>query len=508
MCVSCYDNWAAEGIDYRSQQVQTTVVWEGSSLCAKHYNLARWGNDRGRPLLEPAMFEGKEPTKGAIEASTPEGVVAEIKDNLATITNAHLLKPGDIVKFVWPGPLDSPAFTPVEGMKVVLDTKGPAVSFALPDGSHIAHDPDPNGGALTRENTWRVVRDLNGSCWTFLLPTEGDAYRRLMHDFGLKGHTVTTHDFGTHALALAFCTGEVQVVTSDSPPAEQDKIADLLGYPPEGSPQQRLIADFHERTQRCLGQPHLDCAMVEQRHREGNHGMCLPVEDGESEPVGHTCRFCGVGQVTDLRRRCDQCDPRAEPTLCNAPATFGPDGANVTQAAKDAMAVAFSCDRDQGHAGDHQAHDADGHLLCWWEQKPTCQCRDSNNEGPINPPGKDEHDPTGLHYSYCPLYDAPVETLADTVSPRDRDQIGGAASLASSFPTSDERHESNPDVCEADTAIDGKHDWQPLHKGRVFTNLSDGSDTVSYEGCTACSTERSVPMVQSKAYDALKGIQS
>lgn len=35
----------------------------------------------------------------------------------------------------------------------------------------------------------------------------------------------------------------------------------------------------------------------------------------------------------------------------------------------------------------------------------TCQCRDSNNEGPIKPPGKDEHDPSGLHYTYCPLYE-------------------------------------------------------------------------------------------------------
>lgn len=35
---------------------------------------------------------------------------------------------------------------------------------------------------------------------------------------------------------------------------------------------------------------------------------------------------------------------------------------------------------------------------------PRCQCRDSNNEGPIKPPGKDALDPSGLHYAYCPLY--------------------------------------------------------------------------------------------------------
>jgi hypothetical protein len=37
-----------------------------------------------------------------------------------------------------------------------------------------------------------------------------------------------------------------------------------------------------------------------------------------------------------------------------------------------------------------------------------------------------------------------------------------------------------------------KHDWQPLHEGRAFVNIKDGSDTVVYEKCSVCKEERSV----------------
>lgn len=54
---------------------------------------------------------------------------------------------------------------------------------------------------------WRVIRDLSGSTWTFLLPEEVEAYQSLMHSFGLKGHTVTTQDFDNPEAAWRFSLG-------------------------------------------------------------------------------------------------------------------------------------------------------------------------------------------------------------------------------------------------------------------------------------------------------------
>lgn len=50
----------------------------------------------------------------------------------------------------------------------------------------------------------------------------------------------------------------------------------LSACEPERNPQTRLIDAFHKRTGRCLGHRHLECAQIEQRHREGNHSECLP----------------------------------------------------------------------------------------------------------------------------------------------------------------------------------------------------------------------------------------
>jgi hypothetical protein len=59
----------------------------------------------------------------------------------------------------------------------------------------------------------------------------------------------------------------------------------VIYKPTEDNPQARLVNAFHDRTQRCVGVSghHLACAEIEQRHREGNHNLCLPVEDGASD---------------------------------------------------------------------------------------------------------------------------------------------------------------------------------------------------------------------------------
>lgn len=44
-----------------------------------------------------------------------------------------------------------------------------------------------------------------------------------------------------------------------------------------------------------------------------------------------------------------------------------PGGGHLSDAAREAMRQAFSCDLPAGHGDDHQAHDADGNLLAWWE---------------------------------------------------------------------------------------------------------------------------------------------
>ncbi|HEV7195429.1 MAG TPA: hypothetical protein VGN19_05780 [Pedococcus sp.] len=141
---------------------------------------------------------------------------------------------------------------------------------------------------------------------------------------------------------------------------------------PEDNPQVRLIQSFHERTQRCLGrgeqgEAHMDCAMVEQRHREGNHDDCLPVEDEEN----------------------------GEPA--------------------------------------------------------------------------------------CAEF---VEMLSETI------KVGDTVM----FNWEDKRIVPDPDPNGGSLTVEHVHDWQPMHDGRTFVNLSDGSDAVSYEQCTACLIERSMPM--------------
>jgi hypothetical protein len=48
-----------------------------------------------------------------------------------------------------------------------------------------------------------------------------------------------------------------------------------------------------------------------------------------------------------------------------------------------------------------------------------CECRDSNREGPIKPPGEDKYDPRGLHYTYCPLYERAWRPCCNTVTGTD-----------------------------------------------------------------------------------------
>lgn len=62
-------------------------------------------------------------------------------------------------------------------------------------------------------------------------------------------------------------------------------------------------------------------------------------------------------------------------------------------------AAIVRCGKTAGHLGAHEAI-RNGTAFVW----NSCECRDSNREGPIRPPGKDINDPTGLHCRYCPLY--------------------------------------------------------------------------------------------------------
>lgn len=74
------------------------------------------------------------------------------------------------------------------------------------------------------------------------------------------------------------------------------------------NPQARLIRAFHDRTGRCVGSSmnHLDCARIEQRHGEGNHSECLPVED---EPLGEATLNALMNPTeTEQRRRAAQAE--------------------------------------------------------------------------------------------------------------------------------------------------------------------------------------------------------
>ena len=68
--------------------------------------------------------------------------------------------------------------------------------------------------------------------------------------------------------------------------------------------------------------------------------------------------------MNDIRTECGQ---RPSLVISGRPAGTTKVTTALRQALQ-AMADAFACDQPEGHDGDHEAHDIDGGLLCWWDQ--------------------------------------------------------------------------------------------------------------------------------------------
>lgn len=69
----------------------------------------------------------------------------------------------------------------------------------------------------------------------------------------------------------------------------------------------RTNADaMHERTQRCLGDDHANCAHVEVMHQTGDHHWCLPVEDGARNVRCPGCIINGESHSVDCDREDDE----------------------------------------------------------------------------------------------------------------------------------------------------------------------------------------------------------
>lgn len=496
MCVFCYDEWSAQGIDYLTQKVVVTVVWEGRGLCIKHYNLARWGNENGPPVLDPAQFEGKEPTKGAVDLYEHLSVPAPSEGK-------RTLKPGDTVSFtVEPGKdgeevsnlsltfrgcCGTRSTDPHEGWcggprQADVRTTDPVITD-----EHIAVTLTPRDG--TCETPTCVLADGHpGPCRSaddlpplprgYERRADGDVQRvesEAQHGSEDNKHQLQSSDQG---LALDTCmvcgktraeilAADPKVSFANPKPwrllkastgaawvGNMDSAADRLAY-------NTVLGELGTAKITCTSMDYAtrEEALAANGTREYHWGVATLADLAESDRIAREAE----GHTVEEFHRLAAADPIIGPLVddfakADGPVTDPADHWETKRRQQEQGVEPFILTRRDGQpmGAPHDPAVVErilGELAATKDaemgEQPTCQCRDSNKEGPIKPPGENELDPSGLHYTYCPLYAAPLPH---------------------------------------------KHDWKPLHGGRVFENLKDSSDNVIYEVCTGCGEERSVPV--------------